>query len=85
MNDTTSPKHPPPSHDQEPPGASHAQCGNIIHWLGGCNQANSSNATIRWCTAHRFDSLASEQPQRYCTFCASAAWLALAADAESKT
>lgn len=28
MNDTTSPKHPPPSHDQEPPDASHAQCGN---------------------------------------------------------
>ena len=27
MNDTTSPKHPPLSHDQAPPGASHAQCG----------------------------------------------------------
>ena len=26
MNDTTSPKHPPLSHDQAPPGASHAQC-----------------------------------------------------------
>ena len=49
MNDTTSPKHPPLSHDQAPPGGGHAECferlrDSIVSWF--IDNFGTGNVTV---------------------------------------